>query len=237
MYSTLIIGANSAIAHAISEKLISAKACDDLILVSRSPITVTSSNVVSFVCDYSEPSIEHVASQLTFKNTHLRVFVCNGTLHSDHYFPEKKAGELTEEAMLSLFRANTVVPSLWLKYLLPIASKKLDDIKIMLFSARVGSISDNELGGWYSYRASKAALNMMIKTFSVEYKRRIIQSKLIAFHPGMTDTPLSKPFQSRASYTLFTPEFVAERALNIIENTHCEGKASYVDWDNQKIEW
>ncbi|TDO98127.1 SDR family NAD(P)-dependent oxidoreductase [Marinomonas balearica] len=239
-YSALIIGANSTIAVAIADQLMSAKVYDELILVTRAPIASTNlrvhSNVSSFECDYSEASIERIASKLTFKNPSIRLFICNGTLHGDQYFPEKKAEELIEEAMMSLFKANTVVPSLWLKHLLPVISK-LTEAKIMLFSARVGSIKDNELGGWYSYRASKAALNMMIKTFSVEYNRRVTQSKLISFHPGMTDTPLSKPFQSRASYTLFTPEFVAKRALNIIESAHCDGKASYVDWDNKSIDW
>ena len=108
----------------------------------------------------------------------------------------------------------------------------------MLFSARVGSISDNRLGGWYSYRASKAALNMMIKTAAIELARRAKNIKLIAFHPGTTDTPLSKPFQKNVPENkLFSAEFVAKQLLDIVENTPIDQSPSYLDWQGETINW
>ncbi|MBJ7537231.1 SDR family NAD(P)-dependent oxidoreductase [Marinomonas transparens] len=110
--------------------------------------------------------------------------------------------------------------------------------QVAVFSARVGSISDNKMGGWYSYRASKAALNMLIQTSAVEYARRAKNVKLIAFHPGTTDTPLSKPFQHAVPEgRLFSADFVATRLLAIMNNVKMDNKAAYLDWNNQTIEW
>ena len=105
-------------------------------------------------------------------------------------------------------------------------------------SARVGSIGDNHLGGWYAYRSSKAALNMMLRTLSIEYGRRVKNVKIISFHPGTTDTALSKPFQASVpSDKLFTPEFVAGRLYGIMAEAEIDGQLSYLDWDNKAIPW
>jgi NAD(P)-dependent dehydrogenase (short-subunit alcohol dehydrogenase family) len=126
---------------------------------------------------------------------------------------------------------------LWIKFLTPYLSSKAP-CKLVVFSARVGSISDNNLGGWYSYRASKAALNMMLKTAAIELARRAKNIKIIAFHPGTTDTPLSRPFQKNVpDEKLFTCNFVATQLLNIIENIEIDGKASYLDWQGKAIQW
>ena len=111
-------------------------------------------------------------------------------------------------------------------------------MKIIVFSARVGSISENRLGGWYSYRASKAALNMMIKTDAIELARRNKNIKLIAFHPGTTDTPLSKPFQNNVpANKLFTCEFVAKQLLSIVDECELDQSASFLDWQGESINW
>jgi NAD(P)-dependent dehydrogenase (short-subunit alcohol dehydrogenase family) len=126
---------------------------------------------------------------------------------------------------------------LWLKHLTPILVGN-HVCKIVVFTARVGSISDNKLGGWYSYRASKAAMNMLIKSASIELARIAKNIKLISFHPGTTDTPLSKPFQKNVPKgKLFTPEFVAKQLLGIVENTTVNGEASFLDWQGKSITW
>ena len=107
----------------------------------------------------------------------------------------------------------------------------------------MGSIGDNRLGGWYAYRSSKAALNMLLQNMAIEYARRVKNVKLIAFHPGTTDTALSKPFQATVPEgKLFTPEFVAERLLDIMNGTAVDpemmdGQLAYLDWDNKQIPW
>jgi NAD(P)-dependent dehydrogenase (short-subunit alcohol dehydrogenase family) len=126
---------------------------------------------------------------------------------------------------------------LWIQQLVPILSSK-KTTKIVVFNARVGSISENQLGGWYSYRTSKAALNMLLKTLAIELARRSPNIKLISFHPGTTDTPLSKPYQKNVPIKkLFTSNFVAHQLLNIIEDIEVDGKTSYIDWQGKTINW
>lgn len=120
--------------------------------------------------------------------------MCNGILHSQSIKPEKRLEDFNTDAFNHVIMANALTPMLWIQKLTPILIGNTQ-CKIIVFSARVGSISDNNLGGWYSYRASKAALNMMLKTAAIELARRAENIKIIAFHPGTTDTSLSKPFQ------------------------------------------
>ena len=109
---------------------------------------------------------------------------------------------------------------------------------MVFLSARVGSINDNRMGGWYSYRASKSALNMLLKTAAIEYARRAKNVKLIAFHPGTTDTALSKPYQKNvAKGKLFKPDFVARQLLSLVAKTPVDGTLSFLDWDHQAVDW
>jgi NAD(P)-dependent dehydrogenase (short-subunit alcohol dehydrogenase family) len=243
---TLIIGANSDIGKAISDQ-IQGSENTSLILISRHFNTDTSidGNVISTnvkkitVKDYQAQSIDQAIIEISsFDDAPItRVFVCNGILHSEHIKPEKRLEDFNVEAFQQVITANTLTPMLWIQKLTPLLAKKAP-CKFVVFSARVGSISDNRFGGWYSYRASKAALNMMIKTASIEFSRRAKNIKLIAFHPGTTDTPLSKPFQKNVpSNKLFTSEFVAKQLLEIVENAPVDQTASYLDWEGKPINW
>jgi len=166
-----------------------------------------------------------------------RVCICHGVLHSNTYWPEKRLEDISESALQAIFHANAVVPALWLKSLLKVLKGSQDCI-VAALSARVGSIGDNHLGGWYAYRASKSALNMILKTAAIEYGRRAKNVKLIAFHPGTTDTELSKPFQAAVpKEKLFTPSFVAERLAMIMDEALVDGELSYLDWNGQAIDW
>ena len=243
---TLIIGASSDIGKAIAAQL-KASESTSLILISRNfsdpePETSASTNAkVSRITvkDYQPQSIDQALVKLT-QLDHApisRVFVCNGILHSDSIKPEKRLEDFDAQAFLQVITSNSLTPMLWIQKLTPLLTGK-SPCKFVLFSARVGSISDNRLGGWYSYRASKAALNMMVKTAAIELARRAKNIKLIAFHPGTTDTPLSKPFQKNVpANKLFTAEFVAKQLLDIIENTPIDQTASYLDWQGETINW
>jgi NAD(P)-dependent dehydrogenase (short-subunit alcohol dehydrogenase family) len=126
---------------------------------------------------------------------------------------------------------------LWVKYLKPVLAGKRDCV-VTAFGARIGSIEDNQRGGWYSYRASKAALNMLLKTASLEYVRIAKGVRFLIFHPGTTDTPLSKPFQRFVSEDqLFTPEFVAERVVGLVGNEVADKSIQFLDWDGEPIPW
>ncbi|MFT5851591.1 MAG: NAD(P)-dependent dehydrogenase (short-subunit alcohol dehydrogenase family) [Colwellia sp.] len=243
---TLIIGANSDIGKAISQQIQQSEDTG-LILISRrfSTDTLADSDLINTnvkkitVKDYQAKSIDEAIIELaTYDHAPItRVFVCNGILHSENIQPEKRLEDFDVEAFQQVITTNTLTPILWIQKLTPLLTGKLP-CKFVVFSARVGSISDNRLGGWYSYRASKAALNMMIKTASIEFARRAKNIKLIAFHPGTTDTPLSKPFQKNVpSNKLFTCEFVAEQLLKIVEKTPVDQTASYLDWEGKPINW
>lgn len=235
-YSAIIVGAGSKIAQAIIEQLSLLEECQQILAISRSQ-HFSHEKVTYLNCQYDENSIEQACAGLSLKYPITKVFICQGILHQGELQPERKLESISADNMLKVFTANTVIPSLWLKYLTPYL-KSSEPCKVALFSARIGSISDNQLGGWYSYRASKAALNMMVQTFAVELARRAKNVKLLAFHPGTTDTPLSEPFQrSVPEGKLFTPEFVATQLLSLIDTLEVDGKASYMDWNHQPITW
>lgn len=190
------------------------------------------------VSDYSENSISEAVNKISNESNCpiTRVFICHGVLHTDNIEPEKRLEDLDVESFLHVITSNTLTPLLWIKALTPKITQK-NHCKIAVFSARVGSISDNKLGGWYSYRASKAALNMVLKTAAIELARRAKNIKIISFHPGTTDTELSKPFQKNVpDGKLFTCEFVAKQLLSIMENTSINGELSYLDWQGKDID-
>ncbi|MEZ9140546.1 MULTISPECIES: SDR family NAD(P)-dependent oxidoreductase [unclassified Shewanella] len=221
-------------------------------------------NLQHMVSDYTAESIAKICDSLAPIKGHIvNVFICNGRLHNQVdkqangsstaevqsltsskdttscplLAPEKRLEEINPESMQALFHSNTIVPMMWLQQLTTLLKGKQPCI-ITVLSARVGSISDNNLGGWYSYRASKAALNMLIKTTAIEYGRRANNVKLIAFHPGTTDTDLSKPFQHNVPEgKLFTTEFVAQQLLTIHQGLSFNHEAEFLDWQGKTIPW
>lgn len=237
----LIIGASSAIGLAIIELLLE-EPQQKVIAVSQQPESVEQKFVneprlITFQCDYSPSQIEATIKAITQRQISInQVFILNGLLHGDFGFPEKKLSDIQPEQIETVFKANTTVPLMWLKALetLPMAAYA----DIVLFSARIGSIEDNRLGGWYSYRASKAALNMVTKTAAIELKRRHKHWGFVLYHPGTTDTPLSEPFQKNvADNKLFTPDFTAHQLLTLMPTLSHNEIIHYVDWQGLKIEW
>ena len=240
----LVLGASGGLGSAMVSEFLNDPEIDKVFAVSSKKNPVGSnegqnqSKLVWLQAEYSETQMADTVSQLIpHAGTFSRVCVCHGLLHSDKVWPEKRLEDITTEALQEIFHSNTVVPALWLKLLFKILKGQTPCI-VATMSARVGSLSDNSLGGWYAYRASKAALNMVLKTASIEYARRAKNVKLIAFHPGTTDTALSKPFQSTVpTGKLFTTEFVAERLAIIMDSAEIDGELSYLDWDGQSITW
>lgn len=238
-FYALVIGASSTIAKAAIHKFEDDSNCLGVFAVSRYfPVPTQNTKTTYLACNNTESSISEVCQILTPVSGKItKVLICNGLLHDDNITPEKRLEDISASQLEAVFHANSIVPMLWLSHLLPLLQGK-NNTQVALFSARVGSISDNKMGGWYSYRASKAALNMLIQTSAVEYARRAKNVKLIAFHPGTTDTPLSKPFQqSVPKDKLFSAAFVATQLLSIMENIQMDNEAAYLDWNNQTIEW
>jgi len=174
--TTLIIGANSEIAKALALKTI-ANNNSTLIVVSRDisfyQQNIFDSATVIAIENYEELAISYVVTSIkNLPNIMVsQVFICHGILHNERCQPEKRLEDFSCESFAEIITANTLTPMLWLKHLTPMLSGK-SPCKVVIFSARVGSISDNKLGGWYSYRASKAAMNMLIKSAAIELARR-----------------------------------------------------------------
>lgn len=238
----LVVGASGGIGRAVLDHYLAEPQFEQVIAVSRSQqpaeLAQHGARLHWQVCDYTQASIDAVLGAAGDVHRRLRrVVICNGILHNDRVDPEKSLLKLNEAAMQEVLHANAVVPSLWVAALSK-ALRGSDACVIAVLSARVGSISDNRLGGWYSYRASKAALNMVLKSAAIEYARRLPLVKLVAFHPGTTDTGLSKPFQRGvAPDKLFTPAFVAEKLATLLDEVVPDSELSYLAWDGSSIEW
>jgi len=237
--NALVLGASGGLAQALIAGFLADQNIETVIAVSSKPAADSvqaESGLLWIQTEYAEPAMAEVVEQLKdYSGSISRVCICHGLLHTDSLWPEKRLEDIKPEALHEIFQANAVVPALWLKLLHRVLKAKQPTI-VAALSARVGSISDNRLGGWYAYRSSKSALNMLLKNIAIEYARRVKNVKLISFHPGTTDTDLSKPFQAAVPEgKLFTPEFVAERLIGIMDSAVVDGQLSYLDWDNKTI--
>ena len=243
--SALVLGASGGLGSALVAHFLSDSAITCVFAVSSqeqsAALLVTpnlASKLVWIKTEYDEQPMAEVADQLqSYAGNFGRVCICHGLLHSKEIWPEKRLEDINAQALHEIFQSNTVVPALWLKLLFKVLKGKAPCV-VATLSARVGSIGDNHMGGWHSYRASKAALNMVLKNMAIEYARRAKNVKLIAFHPGTTDTSLSKPFQASVpSGKLFSPAFVASQLSQIMASAELDGALSYLDWNGQPITW
>ena len=238
----IVIGASSKIAIAFINRLTEQNPDDLVVSFSQNTLNFDSENIHHFTTNYSDESISDSVStfQTAYSSESVRIKTItffNGQLHSDLHGPEKSIRQFDPAYAQSLFNSNVITPMLWLKHLVKLL-KRQDNCVVTALSARVGSIEDNGLGGWYSYRSSKSALNMMMKSFAIELKRQSPQSTVLLFHPGTTDTPLSKPFQKNVpAGKLFKPEFVAECLYNQIVESNNTDLITYLDWQGQSIKW
>ena len=163
------------------------------------------------------------------------VLVATGMLHSGNTLPEKSLRDLSTDKFARIFAANTITPALIAKHFLPKLNRERPAV-FAAISARVGSISDNQLGGWYAYRASKAALNMIIKNAAIEMSRRNTKAIVVGLHPGTVDSPLSKPFQTNvAAGKLFTPEYSAQKLVQVLESLTPAHSGQCLAWDGEVI--
>jgi len=235
----LIIGAGSQIGQAVMAALHTQHPTLQIVAISRerAPLPAGAA-IMALTSDYSEPSMQDVVTQLADSRGRIeRVILCLGVLHSDTLRPEKRLEDLHADAMLAYLRINAVLPALWLKALLPLLGGDRP-CRVAVLSARVGSIADNRKGGWYSYRASKAALNMLLQTSAIEYGRRAPNVSLLAYHPGTVDTPLSAPFhRSVPEGKLFTPAYTAQRLLEVMAAPTPAGDAHFVDYAGERVPW
>ncbi len=163
------------------------------------------------------------------------VLVATGLLHASGLQPEKTFRALDPEALLQSYRINAVGPALVAKHMLPLLATPGRSVFAAL-SARVGSIGDNRSGGWHAYRASKAALNMILRNLAIELARRSPDALCVGLHPGTVDTALSRPYQRGvAEGRLFTPAWSASRLLSVIDGLQPSQNGCVLDWSGAMV--
>lgn len=236
--TAVIIGAQSAIAQAMAVRW---QSHYRLVTLSRQAEPPASLRQIADLChektDYSETSLLEIAQDHCQGQDVARIFCAVGILHDDTVFPEKKLSQLDAAALQHYFQVNTIIPALVLRAFVPVLDRQQAGVMAFL-SAQIGSIGDNRLGGWYGYRASKAALNMLIKTASIEMARTHKHYAVVALHPGTTDSPLSEPFQPRiASERLYTPALTAERLDTVITQLQPEQSGQLLHWNGDVLPW
>ncbi len=178
----------------------------------------------------------HKRAEAAVDELHL-VFNAAGMLHAPDVAPEKAVAAVRRATLEAVFALNTFAPILLIQALAPLLARQRPMVFASL-SARVGSIGDNTLGGWYAYRASKAAQNQLLRTLAVEWRRTHRQAACVLLHPGTVDTPLSQPFQARVPEgKLFTAEFAARKLLAIVAATIPADSGSFRAWDGSEIPW
>ena len=234
--SAAVVGASGGIGAALVEALLERSGFDTVWALSRE-ITERGSAAGRLrrgrIDVGDEDTIRAAAEQVAGP---LRlVVVATGLLHDDHLRPEKTYRALDPATLLESYRINAVGPALVAKHMLPRMAPAGRAVFAAL-SARVGSIGDNGLGGWHAYRASKAALNMILRNLAIETARRSPDTRCVGLHPGTVDTGLSRPFQAGvAAGRLFAPATSANRLLDVIDGLRTEHTGRVLAWDGSLI--
>ncbi len=231
-----VFGASGAIGNALTQRMAKLYPSATIHAFSRKRPVQELPNVVYRTIDYrDEASIEESACCASRDALLDTVIVATGILHDSGLMPEKSLRDLSAANFQRVFDANMVVPALIAKHALPRMSREGRPVFAAL-SARVGSISDNRLGGWYAYRASKAALNMVIRNAAIEIARRDSRTIVVGLHPGTVDSNLSRPFQKNVpAERLFSPEYSAKRLLEVIGSLTPEQSGKCFAWDGKEI--
>ena len=225
-YHALILGASGAIGGAIAAQLQADPRCAQVCTLSRQSTPAL---------DFDQPdSIAAAAHALRAQGPWHLIVVATGMLTDATGGPEKRLAELNATHMAASFATNTIGPALVLAHFAPLLAKGERSLLAVL-SAKVGSIGDNRLGGWYSYRASKAALNMLLKTAAIEVARTHPQAVLAALHPGTVNSALSAPF--RGAEIGRPPTEAARDLLAVLDTLQPADSGGFWAYDGQRLPW
>ncbi|MFV9653719.1 SDR family NAD(P)-dependent oxidoreductase [Pseudomonas sp. NY15366] len=223
-YKALVIGASGAIGQAFCQLLRADANCAGVRELSRSSTPAL---------DLEAPaSIAEAAAALAEDGPYQLIVHAAGLLHRAGIAPEKSLAAIEADALQAVFQVNALGPALVLRHFLPLLDKQG---AMAMLSAKVGSIGDNRLGGWYAYRASKAALNMLIKTAAIELARNKPKARLLSLHPGTVISPLSQPF--RGATAARPAEQAAAEMLRVIDSLGPEHSGSFHAYDGQPLPW
>ena len=229
----LIVG-RGGLGTALAEELQRRQPALEVMLCGR---TMASSDewLVDLECS---KSLDALSQRLLEDPQPLRLVInASGRLHGGSLSPEKRLQQVCADHLMESFAINAAGPLLLAKAIEPVL-KRDRPFHFASLSARVGSIGDNHTGGWYSYRGSKAAQNMFLRSLSVEWARRFPLATVTMLHPGTTDTALSKPFQSFVPPDrLFSPQKAAALLLDVLLGQTAGESGRFLAWDGQEIPW
>ncbi|AUB38664.1 hypothetical protein COO91_04636 [Nostoc flagelliforme CCNUN1] len=246
--NALIVGASQGIGLGFVKKLLEDDRIAKVYATSRQGESAT--DLIALAGEHSErliylkmditdelqiiEAVQKISAQVD--KLHL-VVNCVGLLHEDNLQPEKSLRQINSENLLRYFQINSIGAVLLAKHLLPLLRHGERSV-FATISAKLGSIGDNQLGGWYGYRASKAALNMFMRTAAIEYKRSSPKALIVTLHPGTTDTRLSRPFQGNVpAEKLFSVERTVTQLLTVIEQLQEGDSGQFFSWDGSKLPW
>ena len=226
--AAIVIGASGAIGQAIVRRLSAGRQFAKVIGLSRhSPPALELTN---------ETSIAACAAMIADAGHPFRlVFNAAGFLHGDGAMPEKSLGDLDAARLARAFAINTIGPALLMKHFLPLLPRDGKSVFATL-SAKVGSIGDNHLGGWYGYRASKAALNQMVKTAAIELRRRRPEAICVALHPGTVASALSAPFV-KSGLDVRPPDEAARQLCDVLARLGPVDNGGFFDYRGDALPW
>jgi NAD(P)-dependent dehydrogenase (short-subunit alcohol dehydrogenase family) len=241
--SALVVGAGQGIGLGFVRQLLQSERVDRLYATYRDPesalLAIVDPRLQCWpldITDEAQIAATVAAIQVTSPILH-EVINCVGWLHREHMSPEKSLRQLNTEQLLHYFQVNSIGAVLLAKHIQPLL-KHPDRTILATLSAKVGSIGDNQAGGWYGYRASKAALNMFMKTVAIEYKRTCPRAIVVNLHPGTTDTQLSQPFQRNVPPAkLFTVERTVQQLLTVIDGLQETDSGEFFSWDGTPLPW
>ena len=232
-----IVGATGGVGSALLRLLEDDERITEIIAFSRNPAVPRAGRVSAHAIELTDEATIAAAAEAATADAPLDlVLVTTGILHLDQRVqPEKSMQGLDPAAMADVFAVNTIGPSIVAKHFLPRLRRGTKTVFAAL-SARVGSIADNRLGGWASYRASKSALNMVLRTLAIEHARRFPESVVAALHPGTVDTRLSRPYTRRVPATqLFSPDTAARHLIGVVDRLTPDDSGKFFAWDGSVI--
>lgn len=233
----LLAGSDGGLGKALCDALEKRFPAAQLLTISRGTPS-TPSNRRHLVAELSDSaSVETTRQWLQEQPIPNWVIHCSGVLHWPGHGPEKNLQQCDDDALVRSIQINVLSHMHLAQALAPLIQRRSPLVWASL-SAKVGSIEDNQLGGWYSYRMSKAALNMLVRNLSIEWGRKLDSCCVVAVHPGTTDTPLSEPFQTNIpADKLYTPEQSARRIVDVLQNVSEADSGRLLFWDGSHIPW
>ncbi|PKP98990.1 MAG: short-chain dehydrogenase [Alphaproteobacteria bacterium HGW-Alphaproteobacteria-13] len=232
-----MIGSGGGIGAALVDQLVVSGRFDRVYAGSRRPEASNDPSVKRLTTDIlDDDTLAEAGRQIANEGALDLLIVATGLLHrGTDIRPEKSLRQLDASVMAEVFAINSVGPALVAKHFLPLLARRQRAVAIFL-SARVGSIADNRLGGWHSYRASKAALNALVRCFAIELGRSNPEAIVAALHPGTVDTPLSEPFQARvAESSLFSADKSAMHIMAVFDQLSSRDSGGFYGWDGRPI--